>query len=62
MINSELGLLTRKQIGKMRWGTCENVYMEKITMRMSGRKNPVLRTVADMIQKKGEKYLTEWGN
>lgn len=63
MTNTELGLLTRKQFGKIRWGTHENVYMEDTTMRMSGRKNPVVRTVTDIMQKKEKKkYLTEWGN
>jgi len=57
MINSELGLPTRKQIGKMRWGTSENVYMESISMRMSRRNSTVLRSVVDIIQSKGKRKI-----
>lgn len=57
MINSELGLLRQKQIGKMRLGTLENVYMEMITMSVSGRKNPVLRIVADIVERKEKRKM-----
>lgn len=43
----------------MRWGTLENVYMEIITMSMSGRKNPVLRIVADIIERKEKRKMLD---